>query len=120
MSAEQFERLFTLFDNLEIPYKTELLEVKCFIDKPQWFAAIDDRPEINDMAPANSRVIIETGTEQFNVSNFNTYLIKESTSEKIKAYADSIYAPAFKEDYKVEAKTEEKPKYEQVSLFQTA
>jgi hypothetical protein len=47
LSAEQVERLKTLFDNL-------------------------DRPEKFDLAPANSRVVIEIGGEQFNISNYNT------------------------------------------------
>jgi len=126
LSAEKFERLCDLFGNLEIPYMTELLEDKCFID----------RPEKLDLSPANSRVVIEIGDEQFNISNYNTYLIKSQYSEKIakafKAkglisrvelmgqYYNVDVVPLFKEEYAPTIKTEIKSKYEQVSLFQTA
>jgi len=125
LSTEKFERLCNLFDNLEIPYMTEIAADKCFID----------RPEKLDLSPANSRVVIDIGDEQYNISNYNIYLIKSRYSEKIakafevKGLASRVelmgkyynvdFVPIFKEEYTPPVK-EIKPKHEQISLFQTA
>lgn len=137
LSAEKFERLCNLFGNLEIPYKTEFIESKCYIDKPERIKTVDlitgEMLEIYDPSPANSRVVIEIGSDQFNISNFNTYLIKARYSEKIvKAfdakglvsrvelmgqYYNVDFVPVFKEKYTPPPKAEIKPKHEQISLF---
>ncbi|MFA5169827.1 MAG: hypothetical protein WC420_03820 [Candidatus Paceibacterota bacterium] len=128
LSAEQVERLKTLFDNLGIPHETELIEDKCYIDRPEKF----------DLAPANSRIVIEIGDEQYNIANYNTYLIKARYSEKISEafnakglisrvelmgqYYNVDVVPLFKEEYTptVKVKAEEKPKYKQITMFDRA
>ncbi len=73
LNSTQFESIKEKFQELEIPFKLELVEDECFLDSPERL-----NPE-----PANSRVVITINNEEFNILNYNSYLIKSNYAEKI-------------------------------------
>lgn len=72
LKAEQVEKLVTLFDRLEIPYRTKIDPLEDIEGKI-----------IEDDSPCNSRAVIAIDGEEFNILNFNSYLTKNFYAEKI-------------------------------------
>lgn len=73
LSPEQFEIVKTVFEAYGAPFKTELIESECKIDKPT----------LDDFTPANARVTFKIDEFEFNILNYNNCLIKLWRAEKI-------------------------------------
>jgi hypothetical protein len=82
LTKEQFETVKTVFEAYSIPYRLTRLDQECFIDMP----------DQSDPTPANSRVYFKIDDMEFNLYNYNGYLIKFWRAEKI---AKSLKAKGF-------------------------
>ena len=85
VSHEQIKAIEAVFIESGIPYKTMIDSMdECKIDMPT------DK----DPFPANSRVVFEVGGQEYHVLNFNSWLIKRATAERIAKAFDNHFIPA--------------------------
>jgi hypothetical protein len=88
LTPEQVKSIEAEFDKAGIPYKLQIDDMnECIID----------HPTENDPAPANSRVVFEIDGIEYHVLNYNSYLIKRSTAEKISKAFDNHFITSYVE-----------------------
>lgn len=85
LTPEQVQKIEAAFDNAGIPYKP------CIDDMSE---CIIDMPTQEDPTPANSRVVFAIDGEEFHLLNYNSWLIKRSTAEKIAKAFDNHFITA--------------------------
>jgi hypothetical protein len=69
----QKDIVLKIFDNLKIPYMTELQENLCLIDFPSK----------DDPSRASACIIFEVDGQEYKISNYNSYLIKPRYADLI-------------------------------------
>ncbi len=85
LSLEQAEKVEAAFTDAGIPYKLQIDSlVECKIDYPT-----EEEP-----SPANSRVAFDVAGEEYHLLNYNSWLIKKRTAEKIVKAFDNHFIPA--------------------------
>jgi hypothetical protein len=82
LTPEQVSFIEAEFGKAGIPYKLQIDDMnECTID----------HPTEEDPAPANSRVVFEVDGIEYHVLNYNSYLIKKVTAEKISKAFDNHF-----------------------------
>ena len=78
LKPDKYEKIKTLFDNLEIPYIENL----------------DGEFEQQDRQICDCRVMIEVGEDKYHILNFDSWLIPEKTAEGIRKAFEAKGIPA--------------------------
>lgn len=69
LEQEDIQKLIEIFEKKEIPYTTKLKKENCVVN--------------GNGERCNTRIVIEIENKQYNISNYNSYLIRYSVANKI-------------------------------------
>ncbi|RCX07897.1 hypothetical protein DFR58_14717 [Anaerobacterium chartisolvens] len=75
LSCDEANILSTVFNDNGIPFENDISMLRCH--------NFNRRGSIIDEAPCNSRAVVELCGQEYNVLNFNGYLIRENHAERI-------------------------------------